>query len=256
MEFALEVSGDGEVGEVGGVAGVARREEDPVAVAGLTMVTRDRHRTFRLLSSELRALAREAGREGQGGGGRKVEVENAEEAGREALAEAGVEAAAGLRYHGMLFQWSRKRKARGLGLLPRTVLLTEEGELVVLVEDLRQAGGRRVAGAEGGGEGLGQGGKEGGRGKFAARPRAGRRMEVLLRVPVEEVKDLREEAGDPREVTLRVEGRGEGGGAERGLGGAFLAPWLGRRTWRFYSEDLEQVEALRKALGEWGGGEG
>ena len=244
----------------------ARREGDPIVQVGYTLVTRDKVQTFQLLNGDLRPLANEArcrGREcGREDGGQKqkqkVEVANAEEAGMEALVAAGVRG--GLRYHAMLYQWSKKRKGLGLPLLPRTVMVTEDGELVVAVEDLRQDVSLLLpAAAAGAGE---KGAVESGvrqqqhqhqhqqhQGKFSPVPAARKRLSVLLRVPLSQVLEVSEEAGDPRHITLTVQGGGGGEGGEGGLRGRLsLLPFLGTHTWRLYSEDRRQIDALAKLL--------
>lgn len=246
----------------------ARRDGDPIVQVGYTLITRDKAQTFRILNGDLRPLANEARRRGREGGredGRqkqkqKVEVANAEEAGMEALAGAGVRG--GLRYYAMLYQWSKKRKGLGLPLLPRTVMVTEEGELVVAVEDLRQdvslplplsvhtvAAAAAAAGEKGVFEGGVQQQQQQQQGKFSPIPAAGKRLSVLLRVPLSQVLEVSEEAGDPRHITLTVQGGGGGEGGEGGLMGRLsLLPFLGTHTWRMYSEDRRQIEALTKLL--------
>ncbi len=250
----------------------ARREGDPIVQVGYTVVTRDKAQTFRLLNGDLRPLANEARRRG-GEGAReergqkrrqKVEVANAEEAGIEALLEAGVGVEGGLRYHAMLFQWFKKSSGLGLPLLPRTVMVTEEGELVVAVEDLRQdvssqppaAAAAAAAAAAGYKRSIKSGVQEHLQqqpqrqlGKYSPVPAAGRRLSVLLRVPLSQVLDVSEEAADPRHMTVTVQGGGGDGRGGGGLRGRLSSlPFLGVHTWRLYSEDRRQIDALAKLL--------
>lgn len=248
----------------------ARREEDPIVQVGCTLVTRDKAQTFRLLNGDLRPLANEARRRGGCGGEcagedrgqkqrQKVEVANTEEAWIETLLTAGVGVEGGLRYHAMLFQWFKKSSGLGLPLLPRTVMVTEEGEFVVAVEDLRQdvslqppppAAAAAAAGYKGsiksvGHEHLRQQSQRQ-LGKYSPMPAAGRRLSVLLRVPLSQVLDVSEEATDPRHITVTVQGgvRGEGG-----LWGRLSSlPFIDTHTWRLYSEDRRHIDVLAKLL--------
>ncbi len=214
---------------------------DPIVCVGYTLVTRDKAQTFRLLNTELRVLANEAKRRGQGrgGGGRekeeKVAIENAEE---EAVAALG---GSGLKYHGLIYQWSKK-KGPDL-LLPRTVLVTEDDELVIAVEDLRQDVSLPLppTAAEAAAEG-----SNGSSRKFTPSPVPGEQTTVLLRLPLSQVVAVEEEAADPRHITLTV---------QEGLGGGkFGLPLFKgmKHTWRLYAEDRRQIDALIRVVRDGG----
>lgn len=145
---------------------------------------------------------------------------------------------------------------------PRTVMVTEGGELIVAVEDLRQdptlplplaaanAGGLLRAGSGGfvdaelerGGSGASDsllvegGGGRSSADKFSPVPAAGERMTVLLRAPLADVVEAVEEARDPRYVTLVVREPSAFGLLKRS------------HTWRLFSEDRRPVDALLRLL--------
>lgn len=141
-------------------------------------------------------------------------------------------------------------------------MVTEGGEVIVAVEDLRQDptlplppcaanrdGGLLRVGPGGIVDGeLERGGSgapdsflvEGGGGrsadKFSPVPVAGERMTVLLRAPLTDVVEAVEEAHDPRYVTLTVREPSAFGLLKRS------------HTWRLFSEDRRPVDALLRLL--------
>lgn len=142
-------------------------------------------------------------------------------------------------------------------------MVTEGGELIIAVEDLRQDPTLPLplaANANGGGGGLllrarsgsldaevergGSGASTetligGGRGsadKFSPVPAAGERMTVLLRAPLGDVVAAAEEARDPRYVTLTVREPSAFGLLKRS------------HTWRLFSEDRRPVDSLLRLL--------
>jgi hypothetical protein len=179
-----------------------------------------------------------------------VEVVNAEEAAMEELsASLGLGVGVyGFRYHEMIYQWSKKR---GAGLLfPRTVMVTEEGELIVLVEDFRQDVSLPLppppihTHTHTHTHPTGGGGEEERRGeKFSALPAKGEKRTVLLRVPLTSIVSVTEEESDPRHITLTVRESGYMGGFSSLVG-------VGTHTWRFFSEDRRKIDALTRVLRE------